>query len=221
MKKLNPISIGSFIIGGVCLLVVGLLSFQSLHFFDRPLRFVCYFDESVQGLDIGSRVKLRGVPVGHVVSIKVQYDWKEKKSAVVVVGELEKNAIVDRSGAPMIMEDDSLLKKLIEQGLRAKVDLIGITGLQFVQLDFSDPKKDLPEDAAGISPYPVIPTVKSRIAQLKEHLVEIADNLKEVNFKKMTIRITEAAEAIEELASYLEEHPSSLIFGRRSKRGKK
>lgn len=217
MKKLNPVSIGSFVIGIAILLVVGLLSFQSLHFFDKPLRFVCYFDESVQGLDVGSRVKLRGVPVGRVVSIKVQYDWKANQSEVMVVGELEKNAIIDRLGDPIQIEHDSLLKALVDQGLRAKVDLIGITGMQFVQLDFFDPGKNKPEISDCHSSYPMIPTVKSGISQLKENLVVVADHLKDVDFKKMTLRITDAAEAIEDLASYIEQHPSSLIFGRRKK----
>ena len=126
-SKLNPVSIGSFVIGTLILLVVGLLSFKSIYFFNKPLRFVCYFDESIQGLDVGSRVKLRGVPVGSVVSIKVQYDWKENKSEVMVVGEIEKNAIVDRSGYSIQVKDDFLLQPLVDQGLRAKVDLIGIT----------------------------------------------------------------------------------------------
>lgn len=221
MKKLNPVSIGSFVIGGIILLVVGLLSFKSLHFFDKPVRFVCYFDESVQGLDIGSRVKLRGVPSGRVVSIKVEYDWKENKSEVMVIAELDKNAIVDRSGHPIQVEQGDFLKKLIDQGLRAKVDLIGITGMQFVQLDFLDPKKYKPECPNQHPLYPVIPTVRSGISELKENLVVVADHLKEVDFKKMTLRITEAAEAIEDLASYIEQHPSSLIFGRRRKQEKK
>ena len=220
-SKLNPISIGSFVIGTLILLVVGLLSFKSLYFFNKPLRFVCYFDESVQGLDVGSRVKLRGVPVGSVVSIKVQYDWKENKSEVMVVGEIEKNAIVDRSGHSIQVKDDFMLQPLVDQGLRAKVDLIGITGVQFVQLDFFDPKKNKPEVPDGRSPYPAIPTMRSGISQLKENLLEVADHLKEVDFKKMTLRITDAAEAIEGLASYIEQHPSSLIFGRRSKQEKK
>ena len=63
--------------------------------------------------------------------------------------------------------------------------------------------------------------MRSGISQLKENLLEVADHLKEVDFKKMTLRITDAAEAIEGLASYIEQHPSSLIFGRRSKQEKK
>lgn len=221
MRKLNPISIGSFVIGGAILLIVGLLSFRSLHFFDKPLRFVCYFDESVQGLDIGSRVKLRGVPAGRVVSIKVEYDWKENKSEVMVVGELEKTAIVDRLGHPIQVEHSDLLKTLVNQGLRAKIDLVGITGMQFVQLDFLDPKKYKAELLNEHAPYPVIPTVKSGISQLKENLVEVVDHLRGVDFKKMTSQITQTAIAIENLVEFIDKNPSALIFGRRKKQRKK
>lgn len=220
-SKFNPVSIGSFVIGAIILMVVGLLSFRSLHVFDKPLRFACYFDESVQGLDIGSRVKLRGVPAGRVISIKVEYDWKENKSEVMVVGELEKNAIVDRFGNPIQVERSALLQTLIDQGLRAKVDLIGITGMQFVELDFLDPKKYKLETPNEYAPYPVIPTVKSGISQLKESLIEVADHLKDVDFKKMTAQITETAAAIERLVEFIDKNPSALIFGRRGKERKK
>lgn len=83
--KLSPFLIGSFVLGGLILVVVALLSFRSLHLFSKPGRFVAYFNESVKGLDVGSPVKLRGVRVGRVANIQVHYDSKTKKSQVAVI----------------------------------------------------------------------------------------------------------------------------------------
>ena len=78
--KLGPFAVGSFVLGGLVLVVVALLSFRSLHLFSKPGRFVAYFNESVQGLDVGSPVKLRGVRVGRVAAIRVDYDAASRRS---------------------------------------------------------------------------------------------------------------------------------------------
>jgi len=247
-SKLNPISVGSFVIGGVILIVIGLISFQSISLLHKPIRFVSYFDESVQGLDVGSNVKLRGVAVGRVVAISVQYDWITTLSTIKVISELNKKAITDTSGKIIQISNPWILKELITSGLRAKVDLVGITGLQFVQLDFLNPKEhpvNHPENSA--SPYPIIPTVHSGMSKITDNLVEIADNFRKVDFQKlsndfsqtsealttclnsitqetkglrlrrMSSKITSAAAAVDDLASFLEKNPSSLIFGRRKR----
>ena len=86
--KLSQAVVGSFVIGALALIVAALLSFRSSHLFSKPGRFVAYFNESVQGLDVGGAVKLRGVRAGRVVAIRVHYDSKARQSQVAVVGEL-------------------------------------------------------------------------------------------------------------------------------------
>ena len=76
-----------------------------------------------------------------VVAIRVHYDAKTRQSQVAVVGELEQNVISDRAGQMIKITDRATLQRLIEEGLRAKIDLVGITGLQFVELDFLDPQQ--------------------------------------------------------------------------------
>jgi len=114
--KLSPILVGLFALGALALVVVGLLSFQSIHFFSKPGRFVAYFSESVQGLDVGSAVKLRGVRVGRVVAIQVRYDAKIRPAPVAVVGELDNNAITDVAGQTIQLTDRATFQRLIAEG---------------------------------------------------------------------------------------------------------
>lgn len=244
-SKLNPISVGTFVICGVAMIVVAMIFFQSFFFIHKPLRFISYFDESVQGLDVGSNVRIRGVSIGHVASITVQYDWKTKQSRVAVLCELNKNSIVDAVGNVIQISDPSILNQLIKDGLCAKIDLVGITGLQFVQLDFLDSEKYVENNLSSHAAYPVVPTVNSGMSRLTDNLVAIADNVRSIDFaklskdveetareltllirsvheeteglqlKKMTSHITSAANSVEQLADYLDQHPSSLIFGRK------
>ena len=96
--KLNPVVVGTFVLGGLVLIVVALLSFRSLHLFSKPARFLAYFNESVSGLDVGSPVKFRGVRVGRVAVLQVRYDEQARRSLVAVTAELEENTVHDRAG---------------------------------------------------------------------------------------------------------------------------
>ena len=225
--KLSPAVVGSFVIGALVLIVAALLSFRSSHLFSKPVRFVAYFNESVQGLDVGGAVKLRGVRAGRVVAIRVHYDAKTRQSQVAVVGELEQNMISDRAGQTIKITDRTTLQRLIEEGLRAKIDLVGITGLQFVELDFLDPQQFPAPRPEGGTEYPVVPTVPSGMSELIANLSKIVNNLKQIDFaelshelksllatanqevgdldlKKMVTKVTAAAESIEALAGSAE-----------------
>lgn len=220
---LSPFLIGSFVLGGLLLVVVGLLSFRSLHLFSRPARFVAYFNESVKGLDVGSPVKFRGVRVGRVAAIQVLYDSKTRTSQVAATADLDRNSISDRSGKRIQITNRATLEQLIDEGLRAKIDLVGITGLQFVELDFFDPQALPAPRQDETNKYPVVPTVRSGMSELVANFSRIANNLNKVDFaglsrelesllatvnrqvsnvdlKEMVAKVTAAATSIESLA---------------------
>ena len=183
--KLNPALAGMFVLGAFVLIVVGLVSFRSAHLFSRPQRFVAYFRETVQGLDLGSNVKLRGVRVGRVVSIRVRYEIGVWPAPVAVVGELDINAIADANGTTIKLTDRATLTRLVEEGLRARLDLVGITGLQFVQLDFRDPRVfPAPSTSPGAEGVEV-PTVPSEVSELMANLSKIVLDLKKADFAEV------------------------------------
>ncbi|HTH46868.1 MAG TPA: MlaD family protein [Candidatus Limnocylindria bacterium] len=185
--KLKPVVVGTFVLGGVVLVIVALLSFRSLHLFSKPARFLAYFNESVPGLDVGSMVKFRGVRVGRVSALQVRYDEAARGSLVVVTAELEEKAVRDPSGKPLRFGDKATLQRLIDQGLRAKIGLAGITGMQFVELDLFDPKEfPAKERAIGDEPYAVVPTLRSGMSELVENLSKTANNLNKVDFAGLT-----------------------------------
>src|ERR1043165_6359499 len=96
--KVSPAFVGAFVIGAFALIIIALLSFGGISFFDKPDRFVVYFDESIHGLEIGSPVKLRGVRVGRVVSLNIRYDEAKNQSVVAVVCEFSRDVMTDNKG---------------------------------------------------------------------------------------------------------------------------
>ena len=181
--KISPSVVGVFVIGAMLLIVVALLSFGGVNFFSRPQRFLVYFDESIHGLDLGSAVKLRGVRVGRVAGLNVQYGSATNKSVVAVVCELSRNIIINEQGQPIDVSDRAKLQTLVDRGLRAQLGVVGLaTGLLFVELDFKDPQLFPAETAVPGAKYLVIPSMPSAISEYQASLTEILSGLKRVDF---------------------------------------
>ena len=165
------------------LLIVALLSFGGVNFFSKPQRFLVYFDESIHGLDLGSAVKLRGVRVGRVADLSIQYNAATNKSVVAVLCELSRNIITDDQGNPIDVSDRAKLQAMVDHGLRAQLGVVGLaTGLLFVELDFYDPKQYLAEPAVRGEKRLVVPSVPSTISEYQASLTEILSDLKRVDF---------------------------------------
>ena len=165
------------------LLIVALLSFGGVNFFSKPQRFLVYFDESIHGLDLGSAVKLRGVRVGRVADLSIQYNAATNKSVVAVLCELSRNIITDDQGNPIDVSDRAKLQAMVDHGLRAQLGVVGLaTGLLFVELDFYDPQQF---PAGAVEPgakHLVVPAVPSAISEYQASLTEILSGLKRVDF---------------------------------------
>lgn len=182
----SPTLAGGFVLGALALLAGALLSFRSCHLISRPGRFVAYFNQAVQGLDSGSAVRLRGVRVGRVLKIEVHYDSQSRKSQVQVTSELDQDVLSDPSGTRIQIADSATMRRLVEQGLRARVDLVGITGLQFVELEFLDPVQfPAPPEEPGQAD-PVVPTVASSMSELVANLSKIVSDLNKADFASLS-----------------------------------
>jgi paraquat-inducible protein B len=181
--KISPAVVGVFVLGAMLLIILALLSFGGVNFFSKPQRFVVYFDESIHGLDLGSAVKLRGVRVGRVADLNIQYNAATNKSVVAVLCEFSRNMIVDDQGKPIDVSDRAKLQTLVDHGLRAQLGVVGLaTGLLFVELDFYDPKLYPAEAAVAGAKRLVIPSVPSTISEYQASLTEILSDLKRVDF---------------------------------------
>ena len=60
MIEANKYKLGIFVLTGIGLLIIGLFMLGLSESLKPKINFMTYFDESVQGLEIGSAVKFRG-----------------------------------------------------------------------------------------------------------------------------------------------------------------
>lgn len=159
MKRANPAAVGAFVLGSLALAVGGLLFFGGGRLFADVDRYAIYFDGSVNGLQVGSPVKLEGVEIGQVKAIRAIADAAHGNVYTETVVEIDRSRF-ERRG-PWIPDPHQRAKALVERGIRARLELQSlITGQLYVAvllLPGTPPRLVAPPDA----PYPEIPAVPS------------------------------------------------------------
>lgn len=181
--KPSAAMIGMFAAGAVVLAVAAVFYFGGRTWMGDRGEFVVYFDESVHGLDVGAAVKFRGVRLGRVKNVGIHYDPVRGRSLVPVVCELDRQIARDPEGNPVDLSDPELLRALVERGLGARLTLVGLSGMMFIELDYASP-----EERARIGPVPddsvlpAVPAVPSTLAGLREGVAEITANVGEIDF---------------------------------------
>lgn len=167
-KQASKMMIGIFLIIALFLLAVSLVVFGSGKFFKKTQKFVLYFDESLQGLDIGSPVLFQGVPVGSVKSIVIIADTSQEQTEIPVVIEIGLDRVMVRT-AGQTVDPQKNMPRLIEKGLRGMLSMQSlITGKLLIAIDFYP---DTPVILKNINKeYVEIPTIPSTTSKLARGL---------------------------------------------------
>lgn len=170
--KANPVRIGAFVVGAAALVLVGLIVFGSGQFFALTTRYVAYFEGSVTGLQAGAPVSIRGVPIGQVTSVVVQYNPTTQTVEVPVYFETTAGTveIIDPSADLTRADIPEQIRRLVKEGLRARLaPLSFVTGQLFIELEF---QPDTPAKLIGTGDDDIIeiPTAPSQFQVLETRL---------------------------------------------------
>jgi paraquat-inducible protein B len=197
-KQASPALIGSFVLGGAALLVLFVLIIVGDSFFKEERRYVIYFQGTIFGLNVGSNVMFRGVPIGYVSDIDVLADFEDLEFAVPVTINIRPDSIRAISADKSIRaQEDEDLHRLIKQGLRASLASESmITGQLYIELDFfpdteivyrgiDDDNTEIPSTPSGIQEV---------IAEAQQFISDIQQNL---DIPKVMGDITSAIEGLE------------------------
>lgn len=120
-----------------------------------------YFDESVQGLEIGAPVKYRGVLVGTVDAVEVADDRRHVDVTL---------AIDMRSTRKLGLAQSS-------PDLRTQLGTQGITGVKFVNIDFFDPKTNPPPKLDFPVADKYIPAAPSLMKGLETNISDVLSRM--------------------------------------------
>jgi ABC-type transporter Mla subunit MlaD len=179
---------GIFVLGGIAalLVVIFVLSGSALH---PGARYESYFRESVQGLDVGSAVKFRGVTIGKVTDIGlVSAEYPPEKIAS--LRETVYHQVVVRFRIdPRKLGPDANLVQAVKDGLRIQVAPQGITGLAYLELSFVT-NAAAPQPAPWQPDSPVIPSVPSTLTQVSDAVQHFLTTMDKVKFSDTVASLT-------------------------------
>ncbi len=185
-RKANPTLIGTFVVAGIALIAVAIITLAGSNYFTRTERTVMYFTGSVYGLQVGAPVVFRGVRVGSVESIEVSYDRSADAFSIPVVAVLDGDALRGLDGKRRDADPGPALPALVQRGLSAQLSTQSLlTGLLYVDLDLrpkraSSQRGDTSHDATEI------PTTPSSIQAFR-------DQLEGIDLRKITDDISAIA----------------------------
>jgi paraquat-inducible protein B len=149
--------------------------------YTRKVNFVLFFEGSVRGLDIGAPVEFKGIKIGRVVDIRLEFDHNHSSFMIPVLIELEPERIIAK-GDNKSPEDT--LKTLVDRGLRARLQTGSLlTGKLFVELDMHPNTRV--RLVSGQAKIPELPTIPAELEQITDSVKGILAKLEKVELDKM------------------------------------
>jgi len=186
--KANYFKLGLFVIGAIIAGVIVLVVIGSGRWFQPKLTIETYFNESVQGLDVGSKLKYRGVAIGEVTRIGFTYNKyqldrpiTERARYVLVEAQIEPRLLGGRAAAGDITNPKNAQAE-IDRGLRVRLAPQGITGTSYLEIDYVDPPPPIMSiDWTPDNTY--IPSAPSTFTALINSASEIMDRLHKLDIE--------------------------------------
>jgi phospholipid/cholesterol/gamma-HCH transport system substrate-binding protein len=173
--------LGLFVLGGVALVLAGLFTFGLRRRLEEKTDFETYVPESVGGIAVGSAVKLLGVSVGEVTGL--DFSWNEYP------GGNPPSVVVHFNVKVRALPRDFDLDQAIRRGLRAIVQIEGITGAAVLALADVDPAENPPLQFSWTPRHPVIPSAPSQLDQMLRSVRATLASLQRVDFARLAERL--------------------------------
>jgi len=177
--------LGLFVVVTLTILAAVLFVLGGRKLFQPTYTFETYFNESVAGLELGAPVRFRGVPLGQVSEILRSTATYEKD----VPMEKRREYIVVRAKVNLSAEEAEQMNRdasqMVKKGLRAQTQLAGITGQQYLAIDFLDPVKYPPLEFPWTPKYPYVPSAPSLTGEIVAKAQTFLASLNDADIKTL------------------------------------
>jgi ABC-type transporter Mla subunit MlaD len=180
--------IGLFVVGGFAVLSLALIAFGAGQIFRPRIYVETYLDGTVQGVDVGSPVKFRGVQIGKVSQIGFSFNEYGDPSAenrynyVIILME------IDRPMFPGMFSRDltPMIERNVAEGLRARIEPLGITGMNYIELNYVRDAAQFPKLSFDWTPqHYYIPSAPGQLTSMLDSVNSIMADLKRLNVAEL------------------------------------
>lgn len=168
----NHWKLGLFVVAGVLLAGGVLIGLGAQQLSKETVTYTTFFDESVQGLEVGSPVKFRGVIIGTVSKISIAEDRRHVAvDSDLVVDDITQMGLGVESGKTTRIE--------VPPDLRGQLASQGLTGVKFLQIDFFPVESNPPPELPFKTPPNYIPAAMSVMKNLEDSVVNAVNKVPE------------------------------------------
>ncbi len=168
--------------------------------YSKKIKFIMYFENSVRGLNLGAPVEFKGIRVGTVVDVRLEFSSDDSTFRIPVLVEIEPQRVIERGSE----EPDTayeMLVRLVDRGLRARLQTGSLlTGQLYIELDmYPDSPVNL---AGGQDRYPELPTLPtSNFSAITAQAEELISKINEIDLVKLADGIMETIQNVNNLVS--------------------
>jgi paraquat-inducible protein B len=208
-KRINPATVGAFVLGAVGLILAAVVIFGSGNLFRKTHEYVIYFAGDINGLRVGAPVKFKGVEIGQVKRIKLRLEQQinfqtgklRADVRIPVIIELDEDKIVSHGGTQINLDDPHTIPNLIREGLRAQLGSDSfVTGLLYVALDIQ-PNTPIQMVAPPGAPLQEIPAVPNTLEQAQAVAIRIFERLDKIDFGAVFTQMTEMLDSVRQITT--------------------
>lgn len=148
----------------------------------EPVLVEFHFQQSVRGLKVGAPVDFRGMELGNVIDIDIEFDREHRQFFALVRARIFPLRFGPMFERMMSLDKDPhvararFFESMVARGLRAQMRAANLlTGQQYIALDFV---KDQPPIAFDATHYPpVLPTISGDFDRLQQQLSSIVGKI--------------------------------------------
>jgi len=163
----------------------------------RRQRFSMYFPESLRGLSVGAPVDFRGIVIGEVKALGVEYEKGFSRIRFPVEVDVYPDRLWSRSrdGGPAGEDSEAqnrmIIDQLVAHGTRGQLRTASLlTGQLYIALDF------LPDAAAASVDWsrtpPVVPTLPGGLGEIQDTVGRIAKKIDRIPIEQLSDELSRA-----------------------------
>lgn len=158
---------------------------------------VLNFDGSVRGLSPGAPVEFKGIKIGRVVDVNLQFDVDRLTYSIPVLIEIEPERIVTNGALPSDSDRRKFMDALVAKGLRAQLKTGNLlTGQMFVDLGIQP--KEPTRHIVWNGKYPELPTVQAPLEKISAALTQTLDKLNKLPLEEIGSEVRVAVQSLNE-----------------------